>query len=232
MDHMTVMEQPVQDRRGEHLVSGKHLRPFPDALVRRDDCAGPFVPDAHYLEQKMGIASVQSLEPEFVDDKDPGRQVLPSFVPPGGVLLVPPETLQEVVGGKPRDGEDVLESLDSQSRRVLPWGSPDSLKEVLILRSSRYSRSFWRTRSRKSLKERLSFTACSMSSGRMCCTCSNPISRLKNEMFYNRKWFGVGIAKFLDILNRYLHWYNEQRIKMSLGAMSSLEHRRSLNLAA
>ncbi len=39
--------------------------------------------------------------------------------------------------------------------------------------------------------------------------CEGFFGRLKNEMFYNRKWFGVGIAKFLDILNRYLHWYNE-----------------------
>ena len=53
-----------QDRRGEHLVSGKHLRPFPDALVRRNNRAGPFVPGAHHLEQKMGIASVQGLKSE------------------------------------------------------------------------------------------------------------------------------------------------------------------------
>ena len=53
-----------QDRRGEHLVSGKHLRPFPDALVRRDNRAGPFVPGAHHLEQKMGVAFVQVLKPE------------------------------------------------------------------------------------------------------------------------------------------------------------------------
>lgn len=59
-----VMEQPVQNRRGEHLVSGKHLRPFPDALVRRNNRAGPFVPGAHHLEQKMGIASVQGLKSE------------------------------------------------------------------------------------------------------------------------------------------------------------------------
>jgi transposase InsO family protein len=62
--------------------------------------------------------------------------------------------------------------------------------------------------------------------------CEGFFGRLKNEMFYNRKWFGVSIAEFMDILNRYLHWYNEQRIKMSLGAMSPMEHRRSLNLAA
>jgi hypothetical protein len=29
-------------------------------------------------------------------------------------------------------------------------------------------------------------------------------------MFYNRKWFEVSIAEFMDILNRYLHRYNEQ----------------------
>ena len=69
------------------------------------------------------------------------------------------------------------------------------------------------------------------------CTADNSacevfFGRLKNEMFYNRKWFGISIAKFIDILNRYLHWYNERRIKMSLGTMSPLEHQRSLNLAA
>jgi len=62
--------------------------------------------------------------------------------------------------------------------------------------------------------------------------CEGFFGRLKTEMFYNRKWFGVSIAEFMEILNRYLHWYNEQRIKMSLGAMSPLEYRRSLNLAA
>ena len=28
-----------------------------------------------------------------------------------------------------------------------------------------------------------------------------------------------------------MHWYNEERIKMSLGGMSPLEYRRSLGLA-
>jgi len=51
-------------------------------------------------------------------------------------------------------------------------------------------------------------------------------------MFYNRSWVGVSIDQFIDILDRYLHWYNEQRIKISLDAMSPLEYRRRLNLAA
>lgn len=56
--------------------------------------------------------------------------------------------------------------------------------------------------------------------------------RLKNEMFYNRNWSGVTIKKFITILNEYLSWYNETRIKTSLGNMSPLEYRRSLGLAA
>jgi len=55
--------------------------------------------------------------------------------------------------------------------------------------------------------------------------------QLKNEMFYNRKWFGVSIAEFMDILNRYLHWYNEQRIKMSLGGEEYLIRTKTPGLA-
>jgi len=62
--------------------------------------------------------------------------------------------------------------------------------------------------------------------------CEGVFGRIKNEMFYNRSWAGVSIDQFIDILDRYLHWYNEKRIKISLGAMSPLEYRRRLNLAA
>jgi len=50
-------------------------------------------------------------------------------------------------------------------------------------------------------------------------------------MFYNRNWSGVSIEKFKDILNTYLIWYNEKRIKVSLGNMSPMEYRQSLGLA-
>ena len=62
--------------------------------------------------------------------------------------------------------------------------------------------------------------------------CEGLFGRLKNEMFYNRDWTGVSIQEFIDILNEYLVWYNEKRIKISLGNMSPLEYRRSLGLAA
>lgn len=62
--------------------------------------------------------------------------------------------------------------------------------------------------------------------------CEGFFGRLKNEMFYTRNWSGVSIKQFIAILNDYLSWYNESRIKTSLGNMSPLEYRRSLGLAA
>ena len=61
--------------------------------------------------------------------------------------------------------------------------------------------------------------------------CEGLFGRIKNEMFYDRVWAGVSIEEFINILNEYLNWYNERRIKMSLGAMSPLEYRNSLGMA-
>ena len=62
--------------------------------------------------------------------------------------------------------------------------------------------------------------------------CEGLFGRLKNEMFYNWDWTGVSIHEFISSLNKYLIWYNEKRIKISLGNMSPLEYRQSLGLAA
>lgn len=61
--------------------------------------------------------------------------------------------------------------------------------------------------------------------------CEGVFGRLKNEMFYNSDWSGVSISEFIAILNNYLNWYNETRIKKSLGYMSPMEYRRSLGIA-
>lgn len=62
--------------------------------------------------------------------------------------------------------------------------------------------------------------------------CEGLFGRLKNEMFYNQDWSGVSIKEFIDTLNTYLVWYNEKRIKISLGNMSPKEYRQSLGFAA
>ena len=62
--------------------------------------------------------------------------------------------------------------------------------------------------------------------------CEGFFGRVKNEMFYNRSWNGVSINEFIDVLDRYLVWYNEKRIKLSLGAMSPVDYRKSIGLTA
>lgn len=62
--------------------------------------------------------------------------------------------------------------------------------------------------------------------------CEGFFGRLKNEMFYVRSWFGVSIGEFCALLDDYIYWYNEKRIKMSLGGRSPLDYRRSLGLAS
>lgn len=61
--------------------------------------------------------------------------------------------------------------------------------------------------------------------------CEGLFGRVKNEMFHNKKWFGISIDEFIDKLNNYIVWYNEKRIKVSLGNMSPVEYRRSLGIA-
>ena len=62
--------------------------------------------------------------------------------------------------------------------------------------------------------------------------CEGFFGRLKNEMFYGQAWKDVSIDEFIIILDEYIHWYSEKRIKLSLGGMSPLQYRRSLGLIA
>ncbi len=61
--------------------------------------------------------------------------------------------------------------------------------------------------------------------------CEGFFGRLKNEMFYNQDWNDVSVDEFMEILDRYIHWYNETRIKVSLGGKSPLQYRQSLGIA-
>ena len=61
--------------------------------------------------------------------------------------------------------------------------------------------------------------------------CVDVFSRLKNELFYGVDWKDVTIDKFIQILNDYLVWYNEDRIKQSLNYLSPTDYRKRLGLA-
>lgn len=60
--------------------------------------------------------------------------------------------------------------------------------------------------------------------------CEGFFGRLKNELFYARDWLTSTIEEFIAELDAYVRWYNEARIKLSLGSRSPLEHRRALGI--
>ena len=62
--------------------------------------------------------------------------------------------------------------------------------------------------------------------------CEGLFGRIKNEMFYSRDWGDTSVQQFIEILDEYLIWYNDKRIKESLGYMSPREYRQSLGLVA
>ena len=62
--------------------------------------------------------------------------------------------------------------------------------------------------------------------------CEGFFGRLKNELVYPRDWKGTTIEQFIEVVDSYIRWYNEKRIKLSLGSLSPVEYRVSLGLAA
>lgn len=62
--------------------------------------------------------------------------------------------------------------------------------------------------------------------------CEGFFGRLKTELFYPRNWQDITIDQFIQIVDAYIRWYNEKRIKISLGSLSPLEYRESLGVTA
>ena len=56
--------------------------------------------------------------------------------------------------------------------------------------------------------------------------------RLKIEFFYGRDWDGVSIEEFMDMLDAYLMWYRDVRLKSDLGYVSPKRYREERGLAA
>jgi len=58
--------------------------------------------------------------------------------------------------------------------------------------------------------------------------CEGFFGRLKTEMFYPKDWLSTSVEEFIAKLDAYIRWYNEKRIKSSLGYLSPIEYRESL----
>jgi putative transposase len=63
-------------------------------------------------------------------------------------------------------------------------------------------------------------------------TCEGFFGRLKTELFYPRNWQDITVEQFIQIVDSYIRWYNEKRIKLSLGSLSPIECRESLGFMA
>ena len=85
----------------------------------------------------------------------------------------------------------------------------------------------WLSRAAKAnLIRSMSRKACSPDNA----ACEGFFGRLKTEMFYPRDWRSTTIAQFIEELDTYIRWYNEKRIKISLGYLSPIEYRKGLGL--
>jgi transposase InsO family protein len=62
--------------------------------------------------------------------------------------------------------------------------------------------------------------------------CEGFFGRLKTELFYPRDWQGVTLEQFIQSVDVYIRWYNEKRIKVSLGSLSPIQYRKSLGFTA
>ncbi|MGF6213298.1 transposase InsO family protein [Comamonas sp. 4034] len=86
----------------------------------------------------------------------------------------------------------------------------------------------WKTKKHGAERRRQWRKACSPDNA----ACEGFFGRLKNELFYPRDWKSVTIAHFIQVVDDYIRWYNEKRIKISLGSLSPIEYRVSLGLTA
>ena len=62
--------------------------------------------------------------------------------------------------------------------------------------------------------------------------CEGFFGRLKIEFFHGCDWAGVTLEEFMDMLDAYLRWYRDVRIKGDLDYRSPMQYRRDLGLAA
>lgn len=128
------------------------------------------------------------------------------------------------IGTRP-DAELVNTMLDAALEKI-----SHSAKRPVIHsdRGAHYRWPGWLTRIQKSeLIRSMSRKGCSPDNA----ACEGFFGRLKNELFYPQDWRGTSVEKFMRAIDSYIRWYNEKRIKISLGSLSPVEYRLSLGIA-
>ena len=129
------------------------------------------------------------------------------------------------IGTRP-DSELVNTMLDAAIEKV---ANSKSRPIVHSDRGAHYRWPGWLTRMQNAnLIRSMSRKGCSPDNA----ACEGFFGRLKTELFYPRNWQGASIEQFIQTIDSYIRWYNEKRIKISLGSLSPVEYRMSLGIAA
>ena len=125
------------------------------------------------------------------------------------------------IGTKP-DAELVNTMLDAAIETVT---DADNRPIVHSDRGAHYRWPGWLSRiSDAQLVRSMSRKACSPDNA----ACEGFFGRLKTEFLYPSDWKNITLERFINEVDGYIRWYNEKRIKISLGARSPIEYRNSL----
>lgn len=126
------------------------------------------------------------------------------------------------IGTRP-DGQLVNTMLDKAIETLRPGERP-------IIHSDRGAHYRWpewirRTQEAK-LTRSMSRKGCSPDNA----ACEGFFGRLKTELIYPRNWQDVALDEFMEQIDAYIRWYNERRLKLTLGLRSPMEYRQDLGL--
>jgi len=108
VDDPAVVEQPVQDRRGDDLAT-EQLLPIDKALVQCDDGGGLLVTGRHELEEEIGLIGIHRKIPHLINDNETRGDIR---LHPGLALLEPGD---KTVHGGAEDLEAVRACLDGEN---------------------------------------------------------------------------------------------------------------------
>ncbi len=198
-----VVPKPKRRRYGSYLGE---ISPAPDNLINRDFKAA--APNEKWLTD---ITEFQ--------------------IPAGKVYLSPiidcfdGMVISWTIGTRP-DAELVNTMLDAAIETVV---DTNDRPVVHSARGAHYRWPGWLSRmGGANLVRSMSRKGCSPDNA----ACEGFFGRLKTELFYPRNWQATTIEQFIETVDAYIRWYNEKRIKISLGSLSPIEYRESLGLPA
>lgn len=76
VQHVAAVQQPVQDRRGQHFVTGQQLGPVPDPFVGGNQHAATLIAVADQAEEQRGLQAVHRLKAHHIDNQKPGVYIV------------------------------------------------------------------------------------------------------------------------------------------------------------